>query len=124
MVMDLVRTSAKSVVAAVALLSVAACAGDGGSTSPISDSLTGTSLGPKAYDPKSFVVDTRPARQEYMPVGVTPPARTVRAKTPAELAAEQAAMSAQAQAATASGASITAEGARVKATAPKPPAVN
>lgn len=123
MVMDWVRATAKSGVAALALLSVAACAGDGGSISPISDSLTGTSLGPKAYDPKSFVVNTRPDRQEYMPVGVTPPARSIRAKSPAELAAEQAALSAQAQAAAASGASITAEGARVKAAAPKPPVV-
>lgn len=106
---------------AVVLPLLAGCGGS--SPSPITDSLTGTALGPKAYDPKGFVVETRPTQQDYMPVGVTPPARSIKPKTAAELAAEKASLDAQAQAATASGAAIQAEGARVKAAAPRKPVV-
>lgn len=102
-------------------LALAGCAG--GSISPISDSLTGTALGPKAHDPKAFVVATRPADQDYLPVGVTPPQREIKPKSQAEIAAQQAVLAGQAQAAASSGAAITADGARVKAQAPKVPKV-
>ena len=101
----------------------AALAGCSNTSTSISESLEGTALGPKRHEPQPFVVASRPSTLEYMPVGVTPPRRAIAPKTPAQLAAEQAALAGDAQRSQGLGAAAVAEGARVKATAPRPPVV-
>ncbi|MGL4813524.1 MAG: hypothetical protein ACRCXM_17275 [Beijerinckiaceae bacterium] len=106
----------------LAVLSAAGCAS--GTSDAASTALTGTAFGPKAAEPKDFVVATRPATLEYLPVGVTPPQRSIRPKTPAELEAEKAALAGESQRAASNAAAVGAAGSRVKAAQPRPPIVN
>lgn len=89
----------------------------------IVDSVTGTSLGPKATTPPDFVTQSRRGDAPFMAVGVSAPDRPLKPKTKAEAAALEAQLTAQAQAQQAAGAATLAEGQRVSSNPPKPPKV-
>lgn len=88
----------------------------------ILNSVTGTVLGPKPAQTADFVVRSRSERTQFMDVGVTPPARSVKAKTPAEAAATQQQLLGEAQQQQQAGAAAQQEGARVIQNTPKAPA--
>ncbi len=117
-------TPAAAVALAAVALGLAGCeSARDGVSSGIMQSATGTVLGPKPTQTADFVTQSRPAQTAYMPVGVTPPAREIRAKTKAEVAAAEAEAAALAARAQQEAAQTTAEGQRVVQTAPKPPKV-
>jgi hypothetical protein len=45
---------------------------------------------PETVEPKDFVKQSRPAQTDFLPVGVTPPGRPLKVKSPEELKAMQA----------------------------------
>jgi hypothetical protein len=90
-------------------------------SSGIAQQAVGTSFGPKATQSADFVTASRPAQTNYMAVGVTPPPRSLKPKTKAEVAAIEAAAAAEANRAKAIGEATAAAGRRVTTTAPAPP---
>jgi hypothetical protein len=72
---------------AAAAFALAGCSGD---LNPVRDAFVATGIGGKARQAPDFVIQSRPETVDYVPVGVSAPARPIRAKTAAETkAAEQ-----------------------------------
>jgi hypothetical protein len=69
------------------------------------------------------VTASRPAQTQELAVGVTPPPRSLKPKSKAEIAATEAALRSEAQRQQALGEAAAAEGRRVVGTAPKAPKV-
>ncbi|MET0605463.1 MAG: hypothetical protein ABWZ80_03330 [Beijerinckiaceae bacterium] len=86
--------------------------------------VTGTALGPKPTQTADFVTRARAASSDYMPVGVTPPARSLPPKSKAEVASTEAAAAAEAARVAAEAAASSAEGKRVTSSSPKPPKID
>jgi hypothetical protein len=115
---------ALAIVLTAAALGLAGCeSARDGVSSGVMQSATGTAFGPKPAQTADFVTQSRPAQTAYMPVGVTPPAREIKPKTKAEVAAAEAEAAAQVARAAQEAAQTSAEGQRVLQTAPKPPKV-
>lgn len=89
----------------------------------IAEAVAGSSLGPKQAPTADFVLATRPAAAPYMPIGVTPPPRSSKPKTQAEVEATQARLAASAREQQARGASAAAEGQRLQSRTPRAPRV-
>lgn len=78
---------ARGLAAVLATLLLAGCSGAQSTVSSTIRPLTEvTGFSTKVDPPKDFVTATRPAQTDYVPVGVTPPARKQTVLTPAELA--------------------------------------
>jgi hypothetical protein len=63
---------------------------DQSATNPLIDLARKVKLLPEPVEPKDFVKQTRPAQTDYLPVGVLPPERELKVKTPDELKAMEA----------------------------------
>jgi hypothetical protein len=108
------RSAFLSVAAAIAVL--AGCSGD---TNPVRDVVAGVGAGPNFAKTPDFVVRTRPAQVDYVPIGTSAPQRSEKARTAAEVQAAQAEMDAARAANEAAGAAATAQAAGVTPAAPQ-----
>ena len=104
--------------AALAVLGAAAVAGCAGDTNPVRDVAVATGLGPKITPAPDFVVQSRPAKLDYIPVGTSAPGRSTPARSVQDVKAAEAEL-AQARA-TNEAAAAAAQGAGAAATAPAP----
>lgn len=77
---------------AAAVLALAGCSPD---TNPVRDVFVATGVGAKPKPAPDFVVQSRPEAVDYVPVGVSAPARPIRGKTVAETKAAEAELDAQ-----------------------------
>src|SRR5215213_6551209 len=73
-------------------LALAGCSAD---TNPVRDVFVATGVGAKPKPAPDFVVQSRPEAVDYVPVGVSAPARPIRGKTVAETKAAEAELDAQ-----------------------------
>lgn len=104
-------------------LALGACAGPREYVSSgVSSAATAVGAGPKPARTKDFVLQSRPERTEYQPVGRTPPARSVATPTAAQVAATEAAIDARRTVNQSAGETSAAAGEQAKNNAPKPPA--
>jgi hypothetical protein len=60
------------------------------SDNPLTDLARRAKLMPEPVEPKDFVKQSRPAQTDFLPVGVMPPDRRLKVKSPEELKAMQA----------------------------------
>jgi hypothetical protein len=74
------------------VLALAGCSAD---TNPVRDVFVATGVGAKPKPAPDFVVQSRPEAVDYVPVGVSAPARPIRGKTVAETKAAEAELDAQ-----------------------------
>jgi hypothetical protein len=112
------RSAFLSLAAAMAVL--AGCSGD---NNPVRDIVAGVGAGPTFAKSPDFVVQTRPAQIDYVPIGTRAPPRSEKARTAAEVQAAQAEMDAARSANEAAGAAASAQAASVTPAAPAPGAV-
>ena len=104
-------------------LAVGACAGPREyMSSTVTSAATLVGAGPKPARTSDFVVQSRPERTEYQPVGRKPAPRAVATPTAAQIVATEAAIEARRAANQSAGAAGAAEGEKAKNAAPKPPA--
>ena len=75
------------IAAAVTALVLAGCSAD---TNPVRDVFVATGIGANPKPAPDFVLNSRPEAVDYIPVGVSAPARPIRGKTVAETKAAEA----------------------------------
>src|SRR5689334_15214176 len=87
-IMDCARAPRGPLLAVAALaLTLAGCSGD---TNPVRDAFVATGVGAKPRPAPDFVIQSRSESVDYIPVGVSAPARPIRGKTAAEAKAAEA----------------------------------